>query len=397
MNSAEALHSQLNLLQKRSLIVGVAALVPCVGGVFLSPEQFFRSYLLAYVFWLGLALGSCALVMLHNLTGGAWGAVIRRVLESGMRTLPLMAVLFVPFLFGLPHLYEWAHPEHVASDTLLQYKTFYLNSPFFLLRTGVYFLVWLGLAYLLDKWSVEHERTAEPAVLRRLEALSGPGLVLYGGTLTFAAIDWVMSLEPHWYSTIYGLLFLVGQALATMAFAIIVLSYLADHKPVSEVVQARHFHDLGNLLLAFVMLWAYVTFSQYLIIWSGNLAEEVTWYLHRTQGGWEWIGLGLIVFHFILPFVILLSRDAKRRKDVLMKIAAAVLFMRLVDLFWLIAPSPPTTGFHIHWLDVAAPIGVGGLWLAYFCRQLQGRSFLPLHDPSLAGDGEHAVEHVQEA
>jgi len=397
MNSAEALHSQLDLLQKRSLIVGIAALVLCGGGVFLSPEQFFRSYLLAYVFWLGIALGSCALVMLHNLTGGAWGAVIRRVLESGMRTLPLMAVLFVPFLFGLPHLYEWAHPEHVAGDALLQHKTFYLNIPFFLLRTGVYFLVWLGLAYFLDKWSSEHDRTAEPAVLRRLEALSGPGLVLYGGTLTFAAIDWVMSLEPHWYSTIYGLLFLVGQALTTMAFAIIVLSYLANHKPVSEVVQATHFHDLGNLLLAFVMLWAYVSFSQYLIIWSGNLAEEVPWYLHRTQGGWEWIGLGLVVFHFILPFVILLSRDAKRRKQVLMKIAAAVLFMRLVDLFWLIAPSPPTTGFHIHWLDVVAPIGVGGLWLAYFCRQLRGRPLLPLHDPSLVSAGGHAVEHVQEA
>jgi hypothetical protein len=394
MNSAEGLLSQLELLQKRSLIVGVAALALCGGGVFLSPEQFFRSYLLAYVFWLGIALGSCALVMLHNLTGGAWGAVIRRVLEAGMRTLPLMVVLFVPFLFGLSHLYEWAHPEHVASDALLQHKAFYLNIPFFLLRAGVYFLVWLGLAYFLDKWSSEHERTAEPAVLRRLEALSGPGLVLYGGTLTFAAIDWVMSLEPHWYSTIYGLLFLVGQALTAMAFAIVVLSYLANHKPVSETVQATHFHDLGNLLLAFVMLWAYVTFSQYLIIWSGNLAEEVTWYLHRTQGGWEWIGLGLVVFHFILPFVILLSRDAKRRKQVLMKIAAAVLFMRLVDLFWLIAPSPPTSGFHIHWLNLLVPVGVGGLWLAYFCRQLRRRSLLPLHDSLLVNVGEHTVEHA---
>jgi len=393
MNSAEDLHLQLDLIQKRSLTVGVVALALCAGGVLLSPGQFFRSYLLAYVFWIGIALGSCALVMLHNLTGGAWGAVIRRVLESGMRTLPLMAVLFVPFLFGLHHLYEWARPEHVAGDALLQHKAFYLNIPFFLLRTAVYFLVWLGLAYFLDKWSSEHDQTAEPSVLRRLEALSGPGLVLYGGTLSFAAIDWVMSLEPHWYSTIYGLLFMVGQALTTMAFAIIVLSYLANRKPLSEVVQAAHFHDLGNLLLAFVMLWAYVTFSQYLIIWYGNLAEEVPWYLHRTQGGWEWIGLSLVVFHFILPFVLLLSRNAKRRKQVLVKIAAAILFMRLVDLFWLVVPSPPTSGLHIHWMDVVAPIGVGGLWWAYFCRQLQGRSLLPLHDPSLAS----AVEHAQEA
>jgi len=385
MNHAEPLRSHLDQFQQRSLTVGVVSLVLCGGGALLSPEQFFRSYLLAYLFWVGIALGCCALAMLHSLTGGAWGAVIRRVLESGMRTLPWMALLFVPLLFGLRELYVWARPEEVANDALLQQKAFYLNVPFFVLRTVGYFLVWLSIAYFLNKWSLEHDRTAEPSCLRRLETLSGPGLVLYGGTVTFASIDWVMSLEPHWYSTIYGLLFIVGYSLTTLAFAIVVTTLLANEKPLSEIVTAAHFHDLGNLLLAFVMLWAYVTFSQYLIIWSGNIAEEVPWYLHRGHGGWEWVGLSLIIFQFILPFVLLLSRNTKRRAQTLLRVAGAVLFMRLVDLFWLVAPSFPNSGLRIHWMDVVAPIGLGGIWLALFVRRLKGHSLLPLHDPSLEG------------
>src|SRR5215510_2661517 len=234
MNHAEPLRSHLDQFQQRSLTVGVVSLVLCGGGALLSPEQFFRSYLLAYLFWVGIALGCCALVMLHSLTGGAWGAVIRRVLESGMRTLPLMALLFVPLLFGLRKLYVWARPEEVANDALLQQKAFYLNVPFFVLRTVGYFLVWLSIAYFLNKWLLEHDRTAEPSCLRRLETLSGPGLVLYGGTVTFASIDWVMSLEPHWYSTIYGLLFVTGQVLSTLAFVIPVAALLGSKTSLHE-------------------------------------------------------------------------------------------------------------------------------------------------------------------
>jgi hypothetical protein len=294
-------------------------------------------------------------------------------------------LLFVPLLLGVRELYVWARPEQVAGDVLLQHKAAYLNVSSFVLRTAVYFFIWLGVSYFLSKWSFEHDRTAHPSLLRRLETLSGPGLVLYGGTITFATIDWVMSLEPHWYSTIYGLLFIVGQALSALAFAIVVAALLADRKPFSDVLTPGHFHDLGNLLLAFVMLWAYVTFSQYLIIWSGNIAEEVPWYLHRARGGWEWIALSLIVFHFAVPFVLLLSRGTKRRAQVLTKVAGTILFMRLVDLFWLVMPSFPNEGLRIHWLDVATPLGLGGIWLAVFVRQLKGRSLLPLHDPSLEG------------
>lgn len=369
--------------QQWSFLVGVVSLTLCIIGAFFSPVQFFQSYLLAYVFWIGLALGCLAVVMIHSLSGGTWGIVIRRVLESGTRTLPLMAVLFIPLVFGLPHLYIWARPEVVAGDELLQHKDAYLNVPFFLLRTAGYFVVWIGVSYFLNKWSLQQDQGVDLQLERRMRLLSGPGLAFYGLAVTFAAIDWVMSLEPHWYSTIYGAMLMVGQGLTAFAFAITMTAMLADREPLSEVISPGHFHDLGKLLLAFVMLWAYFAFSQYLIIWSGNLAEEVPWYLHRLQGGWQWVGLLLIIFHFALPFFLLLSRDLKRNTHLLALVAGAVLFMRFVDLFWLIVPAFHPADLQVHWMDILAPLGLGGIWLAVFIWQLGERPLLPLHDSSL--------------
>ena len=393
MTQSATLGPHLQRLQQRALMVGVGGLGLCVVGVFLNPGQFFRAYLLAYLFWLGLALGCLAIVMLHHLVRGAWGAVIQRILEAGTRTLPLMAVLVVPLLFGLHDLYIWARPQAVANDELLRHKSLYLNVPFFMLRTGVYFLVWIGLAYGLNRWSLLHDQAQEHlherALRRRLQLLSGPGLVLYGITVTFAAIDWAMSLEPYWYSTIYGIVFMVGQGLATLAFAIIALALVADFAPFADVVAPAHFHDLGNLLLAFVMLWAYIAFSQFLIIWSGNLPEEIPWYVHRTQGGWQWIGLVLLVFHFAVPFLLLLSRGTKRRAQTLATVALAILCMQLVDLFWLVMPAFHPAGLYVHWLDVVASLGIGGLWIAVYVWQLQRRPLLPLHEPRLQGALDH--------
>ncbi|HSX82354.1 MAG TPA: hypothetical protein VLQ80_27805 [Candidatus Saccharimonadia bacterium] len=393
MTQSATLQAHLRRLQQRSLIVGVSGLGCCLVGVFLNPGQFFRSYLLAYLFWLGLALGCLAIVMLHHLVRGAWGAVIQRLLESGTRTLPLLAVLVVPLLFGVHDLYIWARPQAVASDALLQHKSLYLNVPFFMLRTGVYFVVWIGVAYCLNRWSLLHDQApdlpTERSLRRRLQLLSGPGLVLYGITTTFAAIDWAMSLEPYWYSTIYGVLFIVNQGVATLAGAIICLALLWDREPFASVVVPAHFHDLGNLLLTFVMLWAYVAFSQFLIIWFGNLPEEIPWYVHRTQGGWQWIGLSLLVVHFVLPFLLLLSRGVKRGVPRLAAVALAIMCMHLVDLFWLVMPAFHPVGLYLHWLDVVAPLGIGGLWVAVFVWQLQRRPLLPLHDPRLQGALEH--------
>jgi hypothetical protein len=327
--------------------------------------------------------------MVHHLVGGAWGAVIRRVLESSTRTFPLLVLLFVPLLFGLHELYIWARPEVVMNDALLQQKSPYLNIPFFILRSALYFVIWLAVSYLFNRWSLAQDQTAAAPFERRMRLLSGPGLVLYVLTATFSAVDWAMSLEPHWFSTIYGILVMVGQLLATLAFAVVVVALLADTPPLSEVMSPAHFHDLGNLILAFVMLWAYMAISQFLIIWAGDLPEEITWYLHRTQGGWEWMALALILFDFTLPFLLLLSRGIKQRGQLLAWVAAAVLVMHLVDLFWLVVPAFQPAGIFIHWLDVVALVGIGGIWLAMFVWELKRRALLPVHDPGLQGGSMH--------
>ncbi len=388
----ETLEPRLDRVQQRARAVGVVGLVLCLVGAATGPQQFFRSYLVAYLFWMGIALGCCALLMLHHLAGGNWGFVIRRPLEAGTRTLPLMALLALPFLFGLRHMYVWARPDQVAVDELLQHKSAYLNIPFFVLRTVCYFAIWLGLAFLLNKWSEEQDRTADPSLARRLEALSGPGLVLYGLTVTFASIDWVMSLEPHWSSTIYGMLFMVGQVLATLAFVVVVATLLAGYKPLSEAISTAHFHDLGNLTFAFVMLWAYLSVSQYIIIWSGNLPEEIRWYLSRLSAGWQGIALFLVLFHFAVPFLLLLSRDIKRRPGRLAALAVFILAIRMVDLYWLVAPAFEPTVLRVHWTDLVAPFGVGGVWVAVFVWQLKSRPLVPLHDTRRSAL-EHGVTH----
>ncbi|HEV3254218.1 MAG TPA: hypothetical protein VG033_07410 [Candidatus Acidoferrales bacterium] len=392
MNAAASFDLEINRLQRRALTVGAAGLALCVLGALIEHDstQFFRSYLLAYMFWLSIPLGCMAIVMLHHLTGGAWGFVIRRLLESGTRTLLAMAVLFVPVLFGLSRLYLWAQPAAVAADPILQYKRPYLNPAFFTGRAIFYFAVWMGLAFLLNRWSFEQDRTGEPALTQRLEALSGPGLVLYGLTVTFASVDWVMSLEPHWFSTIYGMLFMVVQGLAAMAFVIVVAQMLAGRPPLSEIATPADFNDLGNLLLTFVMLWAYLAFSQFLIIWSGNLKDEIPWYTSRATGGWAWLAVFLIVFHFAVPFLLLLSRNVKRRLRVLSVVAGALIFLGWVDMYWLMVPAFAPDRPRIHWMDLAAAIGVGGIWIAVFLSELKGRPLVPLHDPRLQEAAEHA-------
>ncbi len=390
-------------LASRALLVGGAGLAACLVGAALDREQFFRSYLLGFVFVAAAPLGCLALFMLHNMSGGGWGFVIRRVLEAGTRTFPVLLALFVPLALGVPQLYEWSHADVVAQDALLQHKSAYLNTPFFLGRTAIYFLVWMTLALLLNRWSAQQD--ANPAegagYIRRMQYLSGGGLLLYGLTATFASVDWVMSLEPHWFSTIYGLMFIVGQGLTTLCLAVLVLRQLAKAEPLASIVRASHFHDLGNLMLAFVVLWAYLAYSQYLIIWSGNLPEENVWYLRRTGGGWQTLAILLIAFHFAVPFMLLLSRKLKKQPQALGRLAVALIVMRLLDLMWLVNPAFAHGGadgeiaahFSVHWMDFAAAIGIGGIWLWAFARQLGKRPLLPQGDPRLAETLAHAHGH----
>lgn len=378
--------AEVDQFQRRALIVGIVAFVVCVVGAIFNVEQFFRSYLLGYVFWLGITLGCFAILMLQHMSGGAWGLVIRRLLESATRTFPLLALMFLPIVLGVRSVYPWATPysgENEALKHALEHKAPYLNIPFFLGRAVFYFAVWNLITYFLNKWSLEQDRTGHRPLTTRLQSLSGPGLVLYGLTVTFASIDWMMSLEPQWFSTMYGILIMGGQGLSAMAFIIAVVVVLAQYKPLSEVIKPRHLHDLGKLMLAFLMLWAYFGFSQFLIIWAGNLPEEIPWYVRRLQTSWKWLGILLIVLQFALPFVLLLSRDLKRNSRRLVVVAVAVIVMRLVDLIWLTGPEFYESAFRIHWMDVLMPIGIGGLWLAYFAYQLKARPLLPIGDPFL--------------
>jgi len=382
MNATEALRLQMDKIQRVALVIGVVAGLLSLLGAFLNRDQFLYAYLVAFLFWLGIALGSLAILMLYHLTGGGWGLIIRRFLESGARTIPLMALFFLPLLLNVHSLYTWASPSAVATDALLQHKKPYLNVSFFVIRTVGYFAIWLIWGYFLNRWSQEQDRTGGPGVLRRLRALSAPGLVLYGLTITFASVDWVMSLDPHWFSTAYGMIFVVGQVLTALAFVIGAAMLVADREPLFTVISKSRLVDLGNLMLAFVMLWAYLAFSQFLIIWAGNLPEEISWYRMRFHGAWIWLALFLLLFHFALPFLLLLLRDIKQKARTLASVAAFMIVLRLIDLFWIIEPAR-RPDLQIHWLDFAAPIGMGGIWIAVFIWQLKGRPLLPLNDPQL--------------
>jgi len=363
--------SDLHRIQKGSLTAGIIGLVVLVLGAFLSGlDQFFQSYLYAYLYWLGITLGSLALALLYGMVGGNWGMVIRQISEAASKTLWLVALLFVPVVFGLRYLYPWARPDLVAADPLLQHKSMYLNIPFTVGRAILYFGVW---AFLI--WSHVRRSSAPPAddpeERRRIQRFSAIGLILYFLTMTFASIDWVMSLQPDWLSSVYGMLIIAGQALSAFAFAIALLPFLVKQEQLAAVITPRHYRDLGALLLTTVMLWAYLGFSQYLIIWYGDLPREVTWYISRTTGGWEWIGLVVILLQFFLPFSILISLRAKQNPRVLAAIASLIIVIRLGDWFWEVAPAFHSQVLRIHWLDIVTPIAIGGLWLAAFSWHLE--------------------------
>lgn len=367
--------------QQLALIVGAVFTVLFAIGFFMDREQFFHSYLFAFSFWAGISVGSLALLMLQHLTGGGWGLVIRRVLEAATRTLPLMLILFVPIVLGARRIYSWTNGQVLAEHPVLSEKAKYLNLSFFTARAAVYFAVWLALAFFLNRWSLMQDKTADRKFTKRMQLLSGPGMVLFVFTVTFASIDWFMSLDPEWSSTIYGFVFVASWALSALAFVVAVMAALAKHEPMNNVVGQSHFHDLGKLLLALVMLWTYFAFSQFLIIWSGNLPEEISWYLSRTRGTWGVIALAVVILHFAFPFLFLLSRSLKRNAGKLVIVAVLILVMRLVDLFWTLAPSFADGQFHLNWMDLIAPIGMGGLWLATFAWALRQQPLIPINDP----------------
>ncbi len=380
----------IDRIRQRALIAGVVGLVICVIGIFKAPDRFFPSYLLAFMFVLGLSLGSLGLLMLQHLTGGNWGIIIRRPLESATRVLALVAVLFVPIFFGMKYLYAaWLNAPPSGEGALSDFQRAYLTPNGFRIRAVLYFGIWLILVFLFNRWSREQDVNREDRGLRRrLKMLAGPGIILYVFVMTFAAIDWVMSISPHWASTIYGFLFVAGQLISSMSLMIAMVVLLSRAGPLSGILQPRHIHDLGKLLLAFVMLWAYFDFSQLIIIWSGNQPEEISFYRTRLYSEWGVVAIVVVIFHFFVPFFLLLSRDLKRNTKLLPKVAVWLIFMRLVDLFWMTRPEFTPNAWPNLW-DLAAVLALGGLWFFVFAGQLKQLPLLPLGDPKLA----EAIEH----
>jgi hypothetical protein len=371
-------------MSQRSLVIGVIFAIAAVALAFVRPDEFYRSYLLGFMCWLGVALGSMAIVMIRHLTGGGWGTVIRRILGAAMRTLPLLAVLFIPVILGVHHIYIWAQPLGNVEDKHLrehleQITHSYLTVNGFIIRAVVYLAIWNVLSFLLSKFSKQTDRPDTPDNTQRFKAVAGPGLILYAFTISFAVIDWVMSLDPSWISTIFGLIILIGEILSAMCFAVVIERILYNYKPMSELLKPEFVHDHGKWMLAFLMVWAYFSYSQWLIIWAGNLPNEITFYLRRLNGGWGWVGLFLVLFHFALPFAILLSRPFKRNIRKLVWLATWLIVMRFVDLFWIIEPNFSKT-FVLTLADIVVPIAIGGIWLWYFFRNLAALPLLPAYD-----------------
>lgn len=384
-NPSPELLDDLRRVLRPALGLGILlTIASIIGGIF-DPGDFFRSYLMSYLFWLGLALGSLAVVMMQYLTSGAWGVMTRRTFESATRTLPFLALLFVPIACATPVLYDWAHPDLVHKEYALAHRSGYMNTEMFILRSVAYFAIWLTFAYFLNKWSVQQDGDGEDKnrIEKRLAAISAPGLILYVFTVTFSSVDWAESLETDWYSTIWGFLFVARQGLTAFAFVIIAMALLSRREPLASKFKTSHLHDLGKLLLTFVMVWAYFAFSELLIVWSGNLTDEIPWYLRRFATSWGILGVLLILFEFIVPFLMLLSRPLKRNLYALCTVVGIIIIMRWIDLAWIVFPEYYHRGFRVTWLDFVVPLAMSSLWVAVFVWELRKRPLLPLQAPNL--------------
>jgi hypothetical protein len=383
--------ASVSRLQSGGIVVGGVALLVAIFGAMKSPADFYHSYIFSYMLILGLTVGSLGLLMLQHLTGGIWGIVIRRPLEAASRNLWLMLILFIPIVMGMKYLYSgnesetgWLNAPKEGEHALTSWQQGYLTSGGFLTRAVIYFVIWIGLMLVFNNWSKQQDQESSGEGLKqRLKTLAAPGVILYILAMTFAAIDWVMSLSPRWASTIYGFLFVAGQAISAMALMIAVIVLLAGSDPFHEIIKKRHLHDLAKLLFAFNMLWAYFAFSQLLIIWSGNQPEEITFYRSRLNGQWGVVAVMVLLFSFAIPFLLLLSRDVKRTASVVSKIAVWMIFMRLVDLYWMTRPEFTSRAVPT-WLDIVVPIALIGLWLGFFAMNLKQRPLLPLGDPNLS-------------
>jgi len=389
-------------LKSTAVVMGIIGAVLTAIGFFTKTQDAFQSYLFAYLFWAGASIGSLGLLMLHHTVGGGWGWVLRRFLEAGTKMLPLMLLLFIPILLpGVLHIetlywapHGWAHAG-AATDPILMQKVAWLNLPWFIGRTVIYFGVWIAYAGFLRQKAALLDQGHDPRAYDALNRWAAFGLVVMVVTVTFAVVDWVMSLTPYWLSSIIGLLYCAAFCLTTMSLMLALVGRLGGGTPlVQDGVPKKFFRDLGNFMLAMVMLWAYMTFSQYLIIYSGNLAEEVPWYINRARGGWGILSLGLIIVHFALPFAILLvNSQLKKSPRALGNLAMFIALMRFLDLFWWVVPNFRTSLFDLNAADLGAPLLIGGIWLWAWARAVQPQPLVSAYDPRIEANLHEVVSH----
>lgn len=386
MNVTDTSGPVISKLQLIGLVVGVLGLVGLGIGFATDPGQqhFYQSYLIGWLLWNGVAVAYLGILMLHHMVGGNWGYVNRRFIEAGAMTSIVMLVLAIPILvpnMGMHHLYEWTHLDVVRNDPILTEKAPYLNLPFFYVRVAIYFAFWIGAAFLLNSWSKQNDKDGSGSFRTKARLLSGPGLLVYVLLYTFYIVDFSMSLEPHWMSTIFALMVMVGATLSTWSLTALLMLAFRKTEPLNHVLTTQRFWDIGNLMLGFTMLWAYMAFSQYLIGWQANLPEEAMYYEPRTHGAFGYILIGLVIFHFAIPFFLLLQRGVKKAPQWLAIVAVLLIVMRFVDIYWHVKASFDTTpAYNFYWTDVVAPFAIGGVWLAGFAFFLRSKPILPVYE-----------------
>jgi hypothetical protein len=395
MNSPRGTHGgvieQIDSAGKRAWSIGFAGIIALAVTGFIARGSgegawlpLLHDYLIGFVFWAAVTLGCLGVLMIHHTTGGWWGYPLRRIFEASTRNVPLIALFFLVPLFTMTRIYApWVHPD--TADSALMSKIWYLNVHGFIIRAVVYFAIWLIIETWLNRLSAREDSTGDPTISHSMEVVSAPGLVIGAATVTVAAVDWVMSLQPDWFSTIWGFLFIVIFLLAGYSFSVMTFRYLAENEPLSDALEPSRYLDVGNLMLVFTLLWAYLTFSQFLIIWAGNLKNEIPFFTVRAFGAWGVIGGLLLLFHFFVPFFMLLQRSIKRRLPRLARVAMLQFVMTIVDLYWLIAPSYESRPRFSDIGALFAVAGLGGIWVAAFLMNLKRMPLLPLHDPRFLG------------
>lgn len=375
--------SDLNFT-KRFFGIGIVGLIATAIGYFLNHEQFFFSYLTSFTFFTSLGLGALVLLMIHHLTRSEWGVVLRRIPEVLSSNLWIWGLFFIPLFFGMHSLYHWTHADAVASDPVLQGKVPYLNTTFFIIRQFIYFAIWGYLGYKLYNSSVEQDGSGDWGIQTLQRRLSGPGTVIFAITISFASFDWIMALDPHWYSTMFGVYFFAMSFQAMFAGLILLILFLRNNDILANTIRTVHIRDLSLWMFAFTVFYAYIAFSQFLLIYYANIPEETVWYLERLNGGYEYLAFFYLFGRFVIPFIVLLGKKAKTNFKVVSSMAILILAAHLVEIYWLIMPVLHHHGVHFDWMTITAFIGLGGFFLGLFFHRFKKQKMVPVNDPKLS-------------